>query len=124
MSKLSPSRPFSSVGLSSITPRGSISLSVTFRTPENNRTESVIFDVAEDNLPFNAIIGRPALDQFMAVAHYGYLVLKMSSPNSIIKIHRDRSIGVFTLQKLQALAAAHEVAAGNGAPNQAPSSSH
>jgi hypothetical protein len=60
----------------------------------------------------------------MAVAHYGYLVLKMSSPNSIIKIHRDRSIIVFTLQKLQALAAAHEVAAGNGAPNQAPSSSH
>jgi hypothetical protein len=48
----------------------------------------------------------------------------MSSPNSIIKIHRDRSIIVFTLQKLQALAAAHEVAAGNGAPNQAPSSSH
>jgi hypothetical protein len=124
MSKLSPSRPFSGVGLSSITPRGSISLSVTFRTPENNRTESVIFDVAEDNLPFNAIIGRPALDQFMAVAHYGYLVLKMSSPNSIIKIHRDRSIGVFMLQKLQALTAAHEVAAGNGAPNQAPSSSH
>jgi hypothetical protein len=32
-----------------------------FETPENYRTENVIFDVAEVNLPFNAIIGRPAL---------------------------------------------------------------
>jgi hypothetical protein len=42
-------------------------------------TASMIFDVAEVNLPFNTIIGRPALYQFMALAHYGYLVLKLSS---------------------------------------------
>jgi hypothetical protein len=40
---------------------GSISLPVTFRTLENYRTESVIFDVMEVNLRFNAILGRPAL---------------------------------------------------------------
>jgi hypothetical protein len=51
-----------------------MSLPVTFRTAENYRTESVIFDVAEVNLPFNDIISRPALQQFMAVARYGYLV--------------------------------------------------
>jgi hypothetical protein len=68
MGKLQPSCPFS--------------LPVTFGTIENFRTESVLFDVAEVSLPFNAILGRPALYQFMAVAHYGYLVLKMPSPKS------------------------------------------
>jgi hypothetical protein len=28
------------------------------------------FEEAEVNLPFNAIIGRPALYRFMAIAHY------------------------------------------------------
>jgi hypothetical protein len=82
MGKLQPSCPFSGVGLVLVTPRGCISLPVTFRATENFRTESVLFDVAEVSLPFNAILGRPALYQFMAVAHYGYLVLKMPSPKS------------------------------------------
>jgi hypothetical protein len=52
--------------------------------PENYYMESILFDIVEVNLPFNAIIGRLALYQFIAVAHYGSLVLKMPSPNSII----------------------------------------
>jgi hypothetical protein len=63
-----------------VTPRGCISLPVTFRTAENFCMESVLFDVAEVSVPFNTILARPALYQFMAVAHYGYLVLKMPSP--------------------------------------------
>jgi hypothetical protein len=86
MGKLQPSRPFSRVGPVSVTPRGCVSLPVTFRMTENFRTESVLFNVAEVSLPFNAILGRPALYQFMAVAHYGYLVLKMPSLNGILKI--------------------------------------
>jgi hypothetical protein len=62
------------------------SLSVTFRTAESFRTESVLFDVTEVNLPFNTILGRPTLYQFMAVAHYGYLILKIPSPNGVLKI--------------------------------------
>jgi hypothetical protein len=104
MSKLQLSRPFSGVGLVLVIPRNCISLPVTFRTPKNFRTESVLFDVMEVSLPFNAILSRPALYQFMAVAHYGYLVLKMPSPNSILKIHGDCDVGVFALEKLQALA--------------------
>jgi hypothetical protein len=50
----------------------------------NFRTENVQFEVVEVNLPFNAIIGRPALYRFMAVAHYGYLVLKMPSPVGVL----------------------------------------
>jgi hypothetical protein len=65
-------------------PLGSIALTVTFGTEENFRTKNVQFDVAEVNLPFNAIIGRPALYWFMAIAHYGYLVLKMPSPAGVL----------------------------------------
>jgi hypothetical protein len=43
---------------------------------------------------FNAILGRPALYQFMVVAHYGYLVLKMSSANGVLKIWGDRDVGL------------------------------
>jgi hypothetical protein len=123
MSRLSPSCPFLGVGSCFIIPRGSTSLSVTFKMPENYRTESVVCDITEVNLPFNAIIGRPALYQFMVIAHYGYLVLKRSLPNGIIKIYGDRSVGVSTLEKLQVLAVAHKAIAGQGAPDQAPSSS-
>jgi hypothetical protein len=98
--KLQPSRPFSGVGSVSVTPRGCISLPVTFGTAENFRTESVLFDVAEVSLPFNAILGRPTLYQFMVVAHYRYLVLKMPSPNGVLKIHGDRDVGVCPLEKL------------------------
>jgi hypothetical protein len=41
----------------------------------------------------------------------------MLSPNGIIKICGDHSTGISTLEKLQALAAAHKVAAGQGAPD-------
>ena len=57
-SKLAPSHPFSRVGPQSVFHLGSITLPVTFGTEENFRTENVQFDVAEVNLPFNAIIGR------------------------------------------------------------------
>jgi hypothetical protein len=61
-SRLDPSRPFSVVGLHPVYPVGAISLPVMFGTEENFHTENVQFDVAEVNLPSNAIIGRPAQD--------------------------------------------------------------
>jgi hypothetical protein len=70
-SKLAPSRPFSGVGPIPMYPVGTITLPVTFRTEDNFCTEKVQFEVAEVNLPFNAIIGRPALYWFMAVAITG-----------------------------------------------------
>jgi hypothetical protein len=54
----------------------------------------------EVNLPINAILGRPALYQFVTVAHYGYLVLKMPSSNGVLKIRGDRDVGIFVLEKL------------------------
>jgi hypothetical protein len=86
-------------------PLGSIALPVTFGTEENFRTENVQFDVAEVNLPFNAIIGRPALYRFMAIAHYGYLVLKMSSSARVLTVRGDRPAALASVEKLHALAA-------------------
>jgi hypothetical protein len=103
MGKLQPSRPFSGVGPVSVMPRGCISLPVTFGTAENFRTESILFDVTEVSLPFNAILGRPALYRFMAVAHYGYLVLKMPTPDGVLRIRGDCDAGACALEKLQAL---------------------
>ena len=53
-------------------PRGKIMFPVTFGTRENYRTESVMFDVADISLPYNGLIGRPALAKFMAVTHHAY----------------------------------------------------
>ena len=92
-SKLTPSRPFSGVGPHPVFPLGSITLPVTFGTEENFRTESVQFDVAEVKLPFNAI------------AHYGYLVLKMPSPAGVLTVRGDRTAAVAAVEKLHALAA-------------------
>jgi hypothetical protein len=86
-------------------PLGSIALLVTFGTEENFRTENVMFEVVEVNLPFNAIIGRPTLYRFMAIAHYGYLVLKMSSPTGVLTVRGDRATALAAVEKLHALAA-------------------
>jgi hypothetical protein len=86
-------------------PLGSIALLVTFRTEENFCMENVQFNVAEVNLPFNAIIGRPALYQFMAIAHYGYLVLRMPSPAGVLTMRGDRAAVLAAVEKLHALAA-------------------
>jgi hypothetical protein len=107
----------------SVMPRDCISLPVTFRMAESFLIEDVLFDVAEVSLPFNAILGRPALYQFMTVAHYGYLVLKMSSLNGVLKIRGDRDAGAYALEKLQALVEAREAAAEPGGQDPAPPSS-
>jgi hypothetical protein len=91
------------VGPDPVYPVGTVSLLVTFGTEDNFRTENVQFEVAEVNLPFNAIIGRPALYRFMAIAHYGYLVLKMPSPAGVLTVQSDRAAAVMAVEKLYAL---------------------
>ena len=85
-------------------PLRSITLPVTFGTEENFHTENVQFDVAEVNIPFNAIIGRPTLYRFMAIAHYGYLVLKMPSLDGVLTVRDDRAAALTAVEKLHALA--------------------
>ena len=67
-------------------PLGQITLSVTFGTPSNYRTEFIKFEVADFNSSYHAILGRPALAKFMAIPHYPYLLLKMPGPNDVLSL--------------------------------------
>ena len=63
---------------------------MTFGGELNYRTERIIFDVAEIPLPYNGILGRPALAKFMAASHYAYNLLKMPGPLTIISVPSDK----------------------------------
>jgi hypothetical protein len=68
-------------------------LPVTFgETRENYRTEYIKFEVVDFETSYHAILGRPAIAKFMAVPHYTYLVLKMSSPAGLLSLHGDLKI--------------------------------
>jgi hypothetical protein len=106
-----------------VIPCSCIFLPVTFGMLGNFRTESILFDVAEVSLPFNAIFGRPALYQFMAVTHYGYLVLKMPTPNGVQKFVDTAIPASLHRRSSRLFAAQHEATAGPGSRDQEPSSS-
>ena len=48
---------------------------------------------------------RPALYRFMAIAHYGYLVLKMPSPAGVLTVRGDRTAAITAVERLHALEA-------------------
>jgi hypothetical protein len=70
-------------------PLGQITLSVTFVTPTNYRTEFIKFEVAHFESSYHAILGRLALAQFMEILHYPYLLLKMPGPNGVLSLRAD-----------------------------------
>ena len=96
-SRLRPSKPFSGVGGGSTRPLGQIRLPVTFGTRDNYRTELIDFDIAKIDLPYNAILGYPALAQFMDATHPAYNPMKMPDNNGIL------TVAVNTKGALQAL---------------------
>jgi hypothetical protein len=67
-------------------PIGQVRLPVTFGTRDNYKTESLDFDVAYIVLPYNAILGYPALARFMAATHHGFNVLKILGANGTITV--------------------------------------
>jgi hypothetical protein len=84
--RLMPTRPFFGVTEGSTTPIGQVRLPVTFGTRDNYRTENLDFDVAYIALPYNAILGYPALARFMAATHHGFNVLKIPGANGMITV--------------------------------------
>ena len=72
------------------------------------KTERIIFDVAEIPLPYNGILGRPALAKFMAASHYAYNTLKMPGPMTIITVPSDKKDALICADQLyrEAVAAA------------------
>ena len=82
-------------------PLGKISLPVTFGDQKNLRTETIIFDVADRPLPYNGILGRPALAKFMAVSHFAYNMMKMPAPWGVLTVKADVGDAVPCVQKLK-----------------------
>ena len=86
---LQPSRPFSGVGAGSTASLGQIRLPVTFGTYDNFRTELIDFDIAPISLPYNAILGYPALARFMAATHPAYNLMKMPGSSGVLTVSGD-----------------------------------
>ena len=87
-------------------PKGKITLPVTFGGELNFRTERITFDVADIPLPYNGILGRPALAKFMAASHYAYNMLKMPGPISVISVPGDKKDALICADKIYRDAAA------------------
>jgi hypothetical protein len=84
--RLMPTRPFFGVTEGSKMPIGQVCLPITFGTRDNYMIESLDLDVAYIALPYNAILGYPALARFMAATHHGFNVLKIPSTNGTITV--------------------------------------
>ena len=81
-------------------PKGKVTLPVTFGGELNYRTERIVFDAAEIPLPYNGILGRPALAKFMAASHYDYNTLKMPGPMTIITVRSDKKDALICTDQL------------------------
>ncbi|XP_040251821.1 uncharacterized protein [Aegilops tauschii subsp. strangulata] len=90
-------------------PNGKITLPVTFGSELNYRMEKIIFDVVKISLPYNGILGRPALAKFMAASHYAYNMLKMPGTISVITINSDKKDALICADQLYREAVAASV---------------
>ena len=74
--------------------RGSLVLEVTFGSPDNFRSEELLFDIAPFRSGYHALLGRTAFARFNAVPHYAYLKLKMPGPCGVITVsgNTERSL--------------------------------
>ena len=102
-------------------PKGKVTLPVTFGSDLNYRTERIVFDVARIPLPYNGILGRPALAKFMAASHFAYNTLKMPGLVTIITIPSDKKDALICADQLYqqavaATAATRALAPATGAP--------
>ena len=83
---------------------------VTFGGELNYQTEKVVFGVVDLPLPYNGILGRPALAKFMAASHYAYNTLKMPGPMGVISIPSDKKDAIICVDKMYQDAVAAEAA--------------
>ena len=68
---------------------GKILVDVLFGSKDNHRIESLEFEVVDQESPYHALLGTPALAKFMASTHVAYLKMKIPGPNGIITVAGD-----------------------------------
>ena len=95
-----PTKPFIRVITGTTTPIGQVPLPMTFGTRRNYRTELIDFDVADLGLPYNAILGYPALNKFMMVTHHAYNTVKLLGSGGTIVVRGDEKDAVRSLEEL------------------------
>ena len=84
---------------------GSTTLEVVFGSPDNFRSEDLIFDIVPFRSGYHALLGRTAFAHFNAVPHYAYLKLKMPGPRGVITVHGNMGRSLRTQEHTMALAA-------------------
>lgn len=67
-----------------------------------------MFDVSDMPLPYNDILGRPALAKFMAVAHYAYNTLNMPVEWGVLTVKADVRDAVFCVEQIYKAAVVSE----------------
>ena len=75
---------------------GSVTLEVVFGSPDNFRSEELIFDIVSFRSGYHALLGRTTFARFSVVLHYVYLKLKMPGPRGVITVNgkTERSLGM------------------------------
>ena len=96
--RLQPCKPFLGIGGSPTSSLGQIRLPVTFGTHDNFRTELVNFFITRIGLPYNAILGYPALAQFMAATHLAYNLMKMPGSSGVLTVAGDTKDALLALK--------------------------
>ena len=84
--------PFNGFGGKRVNALGKITLPVSFGDLSNPRTESITFDVAEMNYPYNAIFGRGLINKFEAIVHQRYLCMKMPASKGVITVRGNQQL--------------------------------
>jgi hypothetical protein len=79
-------KPLYGFGEKGIEPVRVITLSVSFGTPKNPRTNFITFPVIDMIYPNNAIFIRGLLNTFEAALHSAYLCLKISATFRVISM--------------------------------------
>ena len=58
-----------------------------FGSPDNFRSEELIFGIVPFRGGYHVLLGRTAFAKFNAVPHYAYLKLKMSGHRGVITVN-------------------------------------
>ena len=83
----------------------SITLEVIFGSPDNFRSEDLIFYIVPFRSGYHALLGRTAFARFHAVPHYAYLKLKMPGLHGVITVNGNMERSLHTEEHTAALAA-------------------
>ena len=86
---------------------GSLLLEVMFGSPDNFRSEKLIFDIAPFRSGYQALLGRADFARFNAVPHYASLKLKMPGPWGTIIVSGNIERSLRAEERAVALTANH-----------------